>query len=67
MKKTIIFLFAGLLINTAAFAEGLGPKRDVNCKEIADKVKQAKAAAAQAQQPAASDDQKTGKAVDDGL
>lgn len=53
MKKTIIFLFAGLLINTAAFA--VGPDKQVDCKEIADKVKQAKAAAANAnatQQPA---------------
>lgn len=56
MKKTIIFLFAGLLINTAAFA--VGPDKQVDCKEIADKVKQAKAAAQAnaAQQPAASTD-----------
>lgn len=56
MKKTIIFLFAGLVINTAAFA--VGPDKQVDCKEIADKVKQAKAAAAaqaNAQQPAATD------------
>lgn len=56
MKKTIIFLFAGLVINTAAFA--VGPDKQVDCKEIADKVKQAKAAAqanAGAQQPVGTD------------
>jgi hypothetical protein len=60
MKKTMIFLFAGLLVNVSAFA--VGPDKTVDCKEIADKVKQAKAAAASANsnpQPGSTDTNST--------
>lgn len=53
MKTTMLFLFASLLVNASAFAAP-GPNASAKCKEIADKVRQAKAqpAAAAPAQPA---------------
>jgi hypothetical protein len=52
MKITMLFVFASLFVNSAAFA--VGPNASAKCKDIADKIqKAAKAAPASGTAPAA--------------